>query len=190
MKKLIGTILLTVFFTSATIPAEPTVKIALMKYNGGGDWYANLETSLKNLIVFCNQNLGTTINIEQAIVEVGSPDLFNYPFVHMTGHGNVVFTQQEADNLRKYLMGGGFLHISDNYGMDKFIRPQMKKMKEAKKYQEAIAVGDKVVTVGGIHGKVVEIGDTDIVIALDQGRMRIEKAALSADRKVLEGKTA
>jgi hypothetical protein len=128
MKKLIGTILLTVFFISATIPAEPTVKIALMKYNGGGDWYANLETSLKNLIVFCNQNLGTTINTEQAIVEVGSPDLFNYPFVHMTGHGNVVFTQQEADNLRKYLMGGGFLHISDNYGMDKFIRPQMKKV--------------------------------------------------------------
>jgi len=128
MKKIIGSIFLTLFFVSATIPAEPTVKIALLKYNGGGDWYANLETSLKNLIVFCNQNLGTTINTEQAIVEVGSPDLFNYPFVHMTGHGNVVFTQQEADNLRKYLMGGGFLHISDNYGMDKFIRPQMKKV--------------------------------------------------------------
>jgi hypothetical protein len=128
MKKIIGSIILTLFFISATIPAEPTVKIALLKYNGGGDWYANLETSLKNLIVYCNQNLGTTINTEQAIVEVGSPDLFNYPFVHMTGHGTVVFTQQEADNLRKYLMGGGFLHISDNYGMDKFIRPQMKKV--------------------------------------------------------------
>ena len=128
MKKVIVYLLLTVFFVSATTPTEPTVKIALLKYNGGGDWYANLETSLKNLIVFCNQNLGTTINTEQAIVEVGSPDLFNYPFVHMTGHGNVVFTQQEADNLRKYLMGGGFLHISDNYGMDKFIRPQMKKV--------------------------------------------------------------
>ena len=83
------------------------------------------------------------------------------------------------------LMGGMFIIM---YFF--MIRPQMKKMKEAKKYQEAIAVGDKVVTVGGIHGKVVEIGDTDIVIALDQGRMRIEKAALSADRKVLEGKTA
>ena len=83
------------------------------------------------------------------------------------------------------LMGGIFIIM---YFF--MIRPQMKKMKEAKKYQEAIAVGDKVVTVGGIHGKVVEIGDTDIVIALDQGRMRIEKAALSADRKVLEGKTA
>ena len=128
MKKVIVYLLLTVFFVSATTPTEPTVKIALLKYNGGGDWYANLETSLKNLIVYCNQNLGTTINAEQAIVEVGSPDLFNYPFIHMTGHGNVVFTQQEADNLRKYLMGGGFLHISDNYGMDKFIRPQMKKV--------------------------------------------------------------
>jgi hypothetical protein len=128
MKKVLGYFLLLVFFVSATTPTEPTVKIALLKYNGGGDWYANLETSLKNLIVFCNQNLGTTINTEQAIVEVGSPDLFNYPFVHMTGHGNVVFTQQEADNLRKYLIGGGFLHISDNYGMDKFIRPQMKKV--------------------------------------------------------------
>ena len=128
MKKVLGYLLFLVFFVSATTPTEPTVKIALLKYNGGGDWYANLETSLKNLIGFCNQNLGTTINAEQAIVEVGSPDLFNYPFVHMTGHGNVVFTQQEADNLRKYLIGGGFLHISDNYGMDKFIRPQMKKV--------------------------------------------------------------
>jgi hypothetical protein len=104
------------------------MKIALLKYNGGGDWYANLETSLKNLVNFCNQNLGTTINPEQAIVEVGSPELFNYPFVHMTGHGNVVFSTAEADNLRKYLTGGGFLHISDNYGLDKFIRPQMKRV--------------------------------------------------------------
>lgn len=83
------------------------------------------------------------------------------------------------------LMGGMFIIM---YFF--MIRPQMKKVKEAKKYQDAIAVGDKVVTVGGIHGKVVEIGDTDVVIALDQGRMRIEKVALSADRKVLEGKTA
>lgn len=112
---------------SATRP-EPTIKIGLLKYNGGGDWYANLETSLPNLIVFCNNNLGTTINPEQGIVEAGSPEIFNYPFLHMTGHGNVIFSQQEAQNLRNYLAGGGFLHISDNYGMDKFIRPQLKKI--------------------------------------------------------------
>ncbi len=103
-------------------------QLALLKYNGGGDWYANLETSLPNLIKFCNKELKMSINPEQAIVEAGSPDIFKYPFVHMTGHGNVIFNQQEADNLRKYLIAGGFLHISDNYGMDPFIRPQMKKV--------------------------------------------------------------
>ena len=105
-----------------------TYQIGLLKYSGGGDWYANLETSLPNLIKFCNTNLKTNINPEQAVVEVGSSEIFNYPFIHMTGHGNVVFSNQEADNLRKYLLSGGFLHISDNYGMDKFIRTQLKKV--------------------------------------------------------------
>ena len=127
MKKVFVFLLLTLLFTAST-PSEPTVKIGLLKYNGGGDWYANLETSLKNLISFCNQNLGTTINPEQAIVEVGSPDIFNYPFIHMTGHGNVIFSEAERENLRKYLLSGGFLHVDDNYGMDQFIRPQLKKI--------------------------------------------------------------
>jgi hypothetical protein len=115
-------------FTIAAFTIAPTYQIALLKYNGGGDWYANLETSLPNLIKFSNENLKTNIKPEQAIVEVGSPELFNYPLVHITGHGNIVFNSQEAENLRNYLIGGGFLHISDNYGMDKFIRPQMKKV--------------------------------------------------------------
>lgn len=103
-------------------------QIAVLKYNGGGDWYANLETSLPNLIKFCNEHLNTRIHPEQAIVDAGSVEIFNYPFVHMTGHGNVIFNNQEAENLRNYLIAGGFLHISDNYGMDKFIRPQLKKV--------------------------------------------------------------
>lgn len=107
---------------------ESSVKIGLLKYNGGGDWYANLETSLPNLIEFCNQNLGMQLNPEQAVVEAGSPEIFNYPFIHLTGHGNIIFNAQEAENLRKYLQAGGFLHIDDNYGLDKFIRPQMKKV--------------------------------------------------------------
>ncbi|MEM6380582.1 MAG: DUF4159 domain-containing protein [Bacteroidota bacterium] len=105
---------------------ETGLQLALLKYKGGGDWYSN-PTSLPNLAAFCNQTLGTNIKIDNAIVEVGSADLFNYPFVHMTGHGNVVFSDLEAENLRMYLIGGGFLHIDDNYGMDPFVRKAMKK---------------------------------------------------------------
>lgn len=104
-----------------------TVKIALLKYKGGGDWYAN-PTSLPNLIQFCNKEMGTSIASDPVTVDVGSPDLFNYPFVHMTGHGNIVFSAQEASNLRNYLIAGGFLHVDDNYGMDEFIRREMKKV--------------------------------------------------------------
>jgi hypothetical protein len=103
----------------------PSYKLAKLKYNGGGDWYAN-RTALSNLISFCNKNLGTNFEKDEVIVEAGSSDIFNYPFVYLTGHGNIVFSDQEAANLRKYLLGGGFLHIDDNYGLDKFIRPQMK----------------------------------------------------------------
>jgi len=104
-----------------------TVKIALLKYKGGGDWYAN-PTSLPNLIDFCNKEMGTSIAKDPVTVDVGSPDLFNYPFVHMTGHGNVIFSAQEVSNLRNYLIAGGFLHVDDNYGLDEFIRREMKKV--------------------------------------------------------------
>ncbi|HOZ30584.1 MAG TPA: DUF4159 domain-containing protein [Bacteroidales bacterium] len=104
-----------------------TYKIALLKYNGGGDWYAN-PTSLPNLIDFCNTNLGTSIFNQPSTVEPGSSDIFNYPFIHMTGHGNVIFSDFEASNLRSYLISGGFLHIDDNYGMDQYIRRELKKV--------------------------------------------------------------
>lgn len=103
-------------------------QIGLLKYGGGGDWYANKETSLKNLIQFCNQNSKTAIDPEQKIVDVGSPELYTVPFVHMTGHGNVFFSKEEALNLRNYLISGGLLHIDDNYGMDVFARREMKKV--------------------------------------------------------------
>ncbi len=107
--------------------APPSYKIAKLKYSGGGDWYAN-KTSLPNLIKFCNQNIGTNIFPEEEIVEVGSKDIFNYPFIHLTGHGNIVLNDQEAQNLRNYLLAGGFLHADDNYGLDKFFRREMKKV--------------------------------------------------------------
>lgn len=103
------------------------VPIALLKYNGGGDWYAN-PSSLPNLAAFCNRYLNTNIDPDIATVEVGSFEIFNYPFLHMTGHGNVVFSDFEAENLRNYLKAGGFLHIDDNYGMDPYIRLAMKKV--------------------------------------------------------------
>lgn len=104
-----------------------TYKIARLKYNGGGDWYLS-PTSLPNLIEFCNKNLGTRIDPEEAVVEPGSIDIYNYPVLHLTGHGNVVFNSQEAENLRNYLTGGGFLNINDSYGLDKFIRNEIKKI--------------------------------------------------------------
>lgn len=102
-------------------------EIALLKYNGGGDWYAN-PTSLPNLIKFCNQNISTKINPKPVTVSPASPDIFEYPFIHMTGHGNVVFSDQEVSNLRNYLNSGGFLHIDDNFGMDQYIRKEIKKL--------------------------------------------------------------
>lgn len=104
-----------------------TYKIGLLKYNGGGDWYAN-PTALTNLIEFSNKEIGTNINPKYDEVEIGSNLLFNYPFVHLTGHGNIVLNQQEINNLRNYLIAGGFLHISDNYGLDPFIRKEIKKI--------------------------------------------------------------
>lgn len=121
------------FFATMCLSLSPSsdkhyaFQVAVMKYRGGGDYYAN-PTSLSNLVSYANKNKNTRINPETPFVDVGSPDLMDYPFVHMTGHGNVVFTSSELLNLRNYLIGGGFLHIDDNYGMDEFIRPEIKKL--------------------------------------------------------------
>ena len=103
------------------------LKMAKLKYNGGGDWYAN-KTALPNLAKFCNENLRTSFDEQDAVVEAGSPELFEYSYVYMTGHGNVVFSSSEAENIRNYLLAGGFLHIDDNYGLDTYIRLEMKKI--------------------------------------------------------------
>ena len=112
--------------------SQNTYSVATLKYNGGGDWYAN-PTALPNLIEFSNKNIGTTIKKSPEIVEVGSSDIFNYPFIHMTGHGNIFFSNEEANNLRKYLLSGGFLHVDDNYGLDEFFRKEITKVFPNKK---------------------------------------------------------
>lgn len=136
MYKFVLSVLACVLLSSATSPVENApLQLALLKYSGGGDWYAN-PTALPNLAKFCNDNLGTNFEKDYATVEVGSADLFNYPWLHMTGHGNVVFSDADAENLRNYLMAGGFLHIDDNYGMDKFVRIAMKKVFPELEFEE------------------------------------------------------
>lgn len=102
-------------------------QVAVLKYKGGGDWYSN-PTSLPNLVKYCNQNLNTDIDANVAVVDAGSLDIFNYPFLHMTGHGNVFFDDSDVKNLRSYLLAGGFIHIDDNYGMKDYVMSQMQKV--------------------------------------------------------------
>lgn len=111
----------------AFVSSAKCQEIAILKYKGGGDWYAN-PTALPNLIRFCNANIGTKIKEQPKTVEVGDINIFQYPYLHMTGHGNVVFSQEEADNLRTYLLSGGFLHIDDNYGMEAYLRKELVKV--------------------------------------------------------------
>jgi hypothetical protein len=127
MKLLKPLFLLICLSFSAMVSAQGPIKIALMKYNGGGDWYS-VVNALENLIKFSNRELNTNFNTDYGTVEAGSAELFNYPFVFMTGHGNVVFSDQEAENLRNYLLAGGFLYVDDDYGMDPYIRPALKKI--------------------------------------------------------------
>lgn len=126
------TIFILMFFISTQLLSQD---IAVIQYNGGGDWYAN-PTALPNLIKFCNDNINTTINKKPKVVSPSSVDLFDYPFVHMTGHGNVYFTDDDAKNLRDYLLSGGFLHIDDNYGMDEYLRKELIKVFPDKKLEE------------------------------------------------------
>ncbi len=125
--KVASSIFIIISLVLSSYTAEQSIKIAKVKYKGGGDWYAN-RTALTNLANFCNKNIATDINTVDEVVEPGSIEIYNYPYVYLTGHGNVVFSSKEAQNLREYLIAGGFLHIDDNYGLDKFIRPEMKKV--------------------------------------------------------------
>ena len=119
--------LVLVTFTAGDLQGQVRIKIAKLQYDGGGDWYAN-KTALPNLIEFCNEVLDMNLDPVDGAVHVNSPEIFMYPYLYMTGHGNVVFSKSDAENLRTYLEAGGFLHIDDNYGLDQFIRIEMKKV--------------------------------------------------------------
>jgi hypothetical protein len=119
--------LLTILIGNNIAAQNQGVKIALLKYNGGGDWYSD-PTALPNLIKYCNKELKTNIFPEPSTIEIGSPEIFNFPFVHLTGHGNIILSENESMNLRIYLEAGGFLHVDDNYGLDEYFRREMKKV--------------------------------------------------------------
>ena len=123
----IGRLLLFWLMLSNSILSQNSYQLAVLKYKGGGDWYAN-PSSLKNLAIFCNKYLNMNIDESYNVIEPNSQDLFDYPFIYMTGHGNVLFTNSDVENIRKYLLGGGFLHIDDNYGMDKSFRRELSRL--------------------------------------------------------------
>ena len=132
MRKVLPVLLLLgLFLTTISFGQE----IAVLKYGGGGDWYSN-PTALPNLIQFCNKNIGTKLKAKPETVETGSVNIFQYPMVHMTGHGNVHFSDDEIENLRTYLLSGGFLHIDDNYGMEPYLRKQLAELFPNKKLEE------------------------------------------------------
>lgn len=128
MNRLVTTLFLLLgMLVVSSAMAQSMVRIALLQYSGGGDWYAN-PTSLPNLIGFCNKELNMNLDPDPAKVAPSDKGIMSYPFIHMTGHGNVIFSDADRNNLRNYLKAGGFLHIDDNYGMDEFIRPQLKQL--------------------------------------------------------------
>ncbi len=123
MQRSLLAVFIFILFTSVITAQD----IAVLKYKGGGDWYSN-PTALPNLIRFCNKNINTKINDKPEAVDAGSVDIFQYPLLHMTGHGNVLFTDDDVENLRDYLTSGGFLHIDDNYGMAQYLPKELKKI--------------------------------------------------------------
>lgn len=132
MQQKIRFLFLSIFLSCMGLQAQ---EIAVLKYQGGGDWYSN-PTSLPNLIAFCNEHINTDIRPKPETVTPGSTDIFQFPLVHMTGHGNVYFSEEEAANLRTYMLSGGFLHIDDNYGMNQYVRKEIKKVFPDKELQE------------------------------------------------------
>lgn len=152
--------LIILLFISTLSQAQYCCQFAVIKYNGGGDWYAN-PTSLPNLAAFCNSELNMNINPKTAVVELGSTEIFSYPFLHLTGHGNVVLSEEEKQNLTSYLLGGGFLHVDDNYGLDVYIRPLLNQLLPGVQLEELGSNHPIFSIVYSFHGGLPKIHEHD-----------------------------
>lgn len=136
MKQLNNIILLLILFSTLLhSQSNSGFQIARLKYNGGGDWY-NDPSAEVNLLKFVSQNTNIKTNPKYEFVDITAGNIFAYPFLFMTGHGNIVFSESEADKLRNYLEGGGFLYVDDDYGLDKAFRREIKKIFPDKELQE------------------------------------------------------
>ncbi len=135
MYRILILFLLTGFILSTFAQEQGTFTIARLKYNGGGDWY-NDPSAEVNLLNFIKRNTNIKVDARYRFVEISSEEIFSYPFLFVTGHGNVVFSEDEVERLRLYLENGGFLYIDDDYGLDNAIRREMKKVFPAKDFIE------------------------------------------------------
>ncbi len=135
MYRILTIFLLTGFILSTFAQGQGTFTIARLKYNGGGDWY-NDPSAEVNLLNFIKRNTNIKVDARYRFVEISSEEIFSYPFLFVTGHGNVVFSEDEVERLRLYLENGGFLYIDDDYGLDNAIRREMKKVFPAKDFIE------------------------------------------------------
>jgi hypothetical protein len=112
-----------------------SVTIAQLQYDGGGDWYAN-PSGLPNLLRAIAQRTGVAVSDQPGRTRLTDPTLWTYPFLYMTGHGNVRFSEEELRLLRRYLLGGGFLHVDDNYGLDESFRREIRRVFPDRELQE------------------------------------------------------
>jgi hypothetical protein len=124
----VGTILLIALaqgsITAGEQSLDSVITIARLQYGGGGDWYAN-PSSLPNLLAAIRARTSFPVREREVTVTALDPSLRDYPFLYMTGHGNVRFSPEERLALRDYLLSGGFLHSDDNYGMDESLRREV-----------------------------------------------------------------
>lgn len=121
--------------TQVLAQSDYSFRVARVKYGGGGDWYSDPQ-SLKELMAYIRNQTNIDVSPREEIVELSSDDLFSFPYVYLTGHGNVHFSEDEVLRLRRYLEGGGFLHIDDNYGLDPAIRREIRKVFPEKNFVE------------------------------------------------------
>ena len=112
---------------AAEAQSEGGFQIARLQYDGGGDWY-NGQTEEPNLLNFVKDHTNIDVKAEYTSVDINSDEIFSYPFLFVTGHGNLILTDDQAARLRKYCESGGFLYVDDDYGLDKYFRRAIKKV--------------------------------------------------------------